>query len=221
MIDLNQINYVHYNERDIEVPILLNTVYEWLGNKYLNVNSLLDVGANYSYFTYAPALRLLLDNKTYHGVDPFYCEKTEKIVDAFFSSDVLDIKNKYDALLCISTLEHVGMYKPMQANHAEMQLKIFKHCIDLANKFFLFTFPFGKEGFYPDQYSNITEKQTQEMIRYCGQNSFSIEKCFFYNEFPQGKNLWNKIHEVEAIEVPLNPSKGTQCICVMEGHKIL
>jgi hypothetical protein len=209
MIDLKKIVYSQYNERDIEVPAVLG----FLQGK--DITSLLDVGAKYSYYTYAQDIRNILPNCLYDGVDPQFCQKTSEIIDNYYQSGVLSLNQMYDCVTCISTLEHVGIAPVVSQDYVAEQLKVFKHCIDLCRTLFFFSFPFGAPGLYEGEYSNITESQLQEMFTYL--DGFTTEVRFYYNEFPQGRLLWNEVSLSEASVIPLRKDKGVQCVAFLAG----
>ena len=76
-MNLKQIEYKYFNERDIEIPALI----EFLKERIEKIDSLLDVGCHFS--QYAGKIRKLLprNDKTYHGCDIILDENIEAIVD--------------------------------------------------------------------------------------------------------------------------------------------
>ncbi len=95
---------------------------------------------------------------------------------------------------------------------------MFKRVCELAKKYAILTFPYGKEGLIPGQYANITPEQLRKFIEVSGGTAV---KKFFYNEFPQGRKKWRQISEAEASRVPLREDRGVQCLCVLEIEKPL
>ena len=90
------------NERAIEIP--------WALSKYNNEAKVLEVGCSFAYENpeYVPAL-LALNIPELHGLDissrdaPDFIKKTADIRQSGYETGFFDL------VLCISTLEHVGM----------------------------------------------------------------------------------------------------------------
>ncbi len=105
MLKLNVFPTTRKTDRDCELPNLS----DFLRAKKETFSSLLDVGAHHSADYYANEVRL--SAKTYHGLDPSSDETVERIVDKYFVGDFLKVNlEPYDFVLCLSTIEHVGMY---------------------------------------------------------------------------------------------------------------
>lgn len=217
MINLSTIKYSNFNERDVEVPMLLAVAQSWKGE----VASILDVGACYSFFTYAKDLRKILEGVRYDGVDILPCEKTAAILDSYLQSNLadLDAEQKYDAVICISTIEHSGISSYKKLDYQKEQLGVFTKICDLALKKILLTFPFGSPGLFENEYANITKGLLQEFHSVAAAAGFSTACDFYYNEFPQGGKPWSEINIDSAAAVPLAKDKGVQCIGVFRGSR--
>src|SRR4030042_260073 len=87
-------NYTHLNERAIEIPIFLKIIKEHRGKRILEVGNVLSHYVSYQ-----------------HDILDKY-EKGKNIIN----KDVVDFhpKEKYDLILSISTLEHVGLDENVQ-----------------------------------------------------------------------------------------------------------
>lgn len=210
------IQYQHLNERDIEIPFLINS----LRRVDDSIDSLLDVGAHYSFAHYAPQIKQMLGPRIYTAVDILPDEKTEAIVDEYLIGNVNHLEiDPHDFVCCISTLEHCGISTYKVGDYKLEQLRTFRRLLDLTLIYGLASFPFGTEGLYPGEYSNITIPMFREFNRIISQRGFETQGFFFYNEFPQGGKEWSLIDITEAANVPMDASKGVQCVGLLEWFK--
>lgn len=203
--------YQHYNERDIEIPTLLEDL------KKLQPSSFLDVGAHYSWYHYAQQVRDVLPDARYHAVDILSDDKTAAIADKFFRGNVLDLEIPCaNFVCCLSTIEHCGLSTYQLEDFRAEQDRVFQRIIALSDPYAFLSFPFGQDNVYPGEYANITDNQLsrwQECVWMAGRK-YQCE--FWYNEFPQGKLLWDQCSRHEAASVPMRKNRGTQCICMMK-----
>lgn len=214
MINLDNLVYRHYNERDLEIPALLNLV------KDKQPRSFLDVGAHYSWHHYAQEVKALLpEGSRYSAVDILPCQKTAAIVDRYFEGDVCSIDlQPADFVACISTIEHCGLstYKRLQPKLERD--KVFLRLLRLTKSDLFLTFPVGLEHIFPNEYANIPEDQFLSWIRIAKDEGFSCRVDFYFNEFPQGKEKWHSIDLFNAFQKPMIKEKGTQCVCLLHLH---
>lgn len=194
---------IHNNERDIEVPFLLDFVAE------KQPMSLLDVGAFYSWYTYAIPLRAIMRSGIYEAVDPKEDSITEQIVDKYYCSSVLDLNGYYDFISCVSVIEHCGI---LESSPREVRYQVFSKLMSLGRSVFL-SFPFGAPGIYPEQYENITREELFNWINLVNRN---ISLSFWYSEFPQGGKPFSEVDINFASTISLVKEKGTQCVCIMK-----
>jgi hypothetical protein len=212
MIKVNEIVYKNFNERDIELPVLVKLVYDRAPTTFL------DVGAKHSSVTYAPVIRPLVSQ--YDAIDIENDEQVASIVDRYYTQNVSSffVGEPYDFVSCISTIEHVGLTS-YKTEHEPEKRRVFERLLGLTKKDLYLTFPFGAPGVYPNQYSNITSADLSAWEASCSEKGFQVDKYFYYNSFPQGQQLWNHIDQVEAAKVSLNQSTGVQCVCLFHAHK--
>lgn len=213
LIDPSTIKYKWFNDRDFEVPLLLGLV------EKAKPSILLDVGAHYSWATYAAELKKLVPN--YYGVDVIDCPQTKKIIDYWATSNVLDVSYSwsFDFVSCISVIEHCGITTYKVDNPYKEQNNVFVKMCDLASGHLLITCPFGTEGLWKGQYSNITVDQAAAWTGIADARGFKVEKQFLFNEFPQGQKKWFTISENEAAKVPLDTTKGVQCNMIFYAYR--
>lgn len=210
-MNLNSLEYLFFNERDIETPAIINFIQE---NKK-DITSILDIGAHYSYATYASQIRNILPQSIYDGVDPRFCSQTNQIVNNFITGNVLNVHKNYDCVTAISTFEHIGIHPNTQDNYRLQQKTVISHSLQLANKFCLFTFPYGKDELFENEYSNFT----MDMVKHIESSKpeFQFSSLFFFNEFPQMKEKWISIPQFQANQKPLLKERGVQCVAVVSG----
>lgn len=215
MRSTTEIEYIYYNERDIEVPALIESITGFVSR----IDSFVDVGGCYSYYTYSNKVRDILKGKVYDVIDPQNCVETAKIVDQYYVVDVREIGDiSYSYVSCISTLEHVGVNPKLIKGYETEQIEVFKKLSKLAERYLFVSYPFGKPDVFLGEYSNITQKQIVKFIEILKSAGFSkIDTDFFFNEFPQGREKWVSITIDEASEIPIRKEKGVQCLCILEA----
>lgn len=201
---------MNYNERDIEHPALIDFI-----KNHKDIKSILDVGAFYSYNTYANEVRPLVKN--YCGVDILPDPITKKILDIYIVGNVMDQTGSYDLVSCISTIEHSGVSTYHKKNYQKEQLEVFKKLLSLSKKYVFITFPFGLPAIHENEFANIDQKQLDSFIKLCGKANVSLK--FYFSSAPQQQIMFEKISEDEANKVEYIPELGTRCVCVMEVFK--
>jgi hypothetical protein len=183
---------VYGTDRDVESPIVLEFI-----SKY-KPESVLDVGCHWSGHTYAPEIRGMI--KRYDGVD-IIPDPTLTILDNYHVGNVLDISAQYDCVMCISTLEHVGI-STYKADHEAEMFRVIDKCKQLGKRV-LFTFPVGGD-LIPDQMQTLTKAQ----FDYIGG-----EARYFYTQGAQSMHPWYEHDDQElAFRVPYVDYIGTQSI---------
>jgi hypothetical protein len=211
ILDLSEIEYVNFNERDVEVPALLSFL-----SKVGEISSILDVGGNYSWYTYASKVRHFLPKTEYTVVDLLPDTETEKLVDRFVVGEaepLLEV-NKFDVVFSISVLEHVGI-KPLRSeNPVQDRMNLVTSICLASEKGVFLSFPFGEEGEYPGQYANVTYEELLDIGQFANRAEFLFSTQFFFNPFPQGRELWSEIKVDEASRIKLNEKLGVQCVCL-------
>lgn len=210
-----QLEYKWYNERDVEVPLLLSTLKKRKPRLYL------DVGSYYSWFTYGADVRpLLAEDSVYDGCDILPRPAEDEFIDHWFTCNVKDIGNvSYDFVSCISAIEHCGITTYKQEDVVKEQNEVFEKMLSVATKDLLITCPFGLPGRFEGQYQNITAEQYDLWYSLCEKSGFVPRVQFLYNEFPQGKKPWKSMSLPLAAEVPLDVTRGVQCMMAFHAHK--
>jgi hypothetical protein len=207
LIDPSTIEYKYFNDRDFEMPLLLNLVAE------KKPRLLLDVGAHFSWYTYAPFIReRLQEGGIYDAIDIMDCPQTAEIVDTFTKGSVLDMGNvSYDFVSCISVVEHCGITSYKKDDVIAEQDAVVQKMVEIAHSDLLITCPFGAPGLWEGQYQNITGDQRDRWVALAENKGFSVECQYLYSQFPQGGKPWETVTARWAEKVPIDTSKGVQC----------
>ena len=186
------------NERDVEVHAVVEFVRRHVPKAARM--SLLDVGAHGSHATYAPMLRKLVSGQRYAAIDKIHDPATEAIVDEWTTGDLiaLPIRDRYDAVTCVSVIEHVGI-KPWRSDTAkEERLLMFFSLLRIARSAVLLTAPFG-HGAVTNEYACVTPDELATWSAIASLMGFSGSRVRFYlGEDPQGSQGWQEVPFVEA-----------------------
>ena len=206
-------------DRDCEVPILLEFLH-----KIAPIESLLDIGAHTSCVPekYGQEIRKLV--RRYDGIDVLPPTETESILNHYMVGNALDIYlpasgiPNYEVVICVSSIEHSGVSTYKVADIQAEQTKLFKKCLELAEKYVWISFPVGQEYVYPNELSIITEKQLKEWETLV--SDFKVKERFFYNQGPQARHPWYEYSKREvAVRIPYIDYIGNQSIAVLEIDK--
>lgn len=210
----SRIEYRHFNERDVEIPALIDFLRAREGRFF----SLLDVGAFGSHAYYAPLVKSLFPGSAYHGVDIKPDPRTAELLNRYHQGNVLELPlGRYDVVFSVSTIEHCGMTSYKSDDPAAERFQVFCRLRDLAKKYLFLTFPFGLEGEFPGEYANITAAELDRYAAACP--GAAVKTRFFYNEFPQGREKWVAVDRKKASGVALRADRGVQCVCILEIEK--
>ncbi len=211
-IEVGQIEYLNFNERDVEVPALISFLSDggW-------TSSILDVGGHYSWYTYAPKVRALMAESMYVVSDLLEDPPTKEIVDEYIVGDASLIAaqgRKFDLVFSVSVLEHVGI-NPIRAEDPVLdRRRLFTSICQMAKKAAFLTFPYGREGEYPGQYENVILEELIDFKDIASKYGFSLITQFFFNLFPQGRELWSEVSISRASEIEMDRERGVQCVCL-------
>lgn len=212
MLKLNAFPTTRKTDRDCELPNL----FEFLQKNKGMFSSVLDVGAHFSSGYYANEVRLL--TKTYHGLDPSRDEAVERIVDKYFTGDFLNTNlEPYDFILCLSTIEHVGMYPIQYPDRKATRDMFFNKLLSLAQKYLWISFPVGQPYEIKNEMSIIPPDQCESWLKLI--KNFNHEVGFFYSQGPQAGYSWEISTKERCYVNRYIDSVGNQTICIMEISK--
>lgn len=200
-------------DRDCETPMII----EW-AKKHSRLGSLLDIGAHWSGHHYAQQIRALVDH--YDGIDIQPPDDiTKAILNGYFVGNANDYKfdRSYDAVICVSTIEHAGV-STYKGDFLEERMKLFEKGLSLAKKHFWISFPVGQAYTYPGEFAIVT-KQHVESFEVLAKGC-TIKKKFFYNQGPQAGHPWHQHTKKDvAFNIPYMTFIGNQSILIMEVDK--
>lgn len=218
MIDLEKIEYRYYNNRDIEIPIVL----QFLNDFGYGIYTLLDVGAHDSHASYAPMVaEFMKDRPAYHAIDILPDPITSQMVDQWFGGNFIEFDHEpYDCVISISAIEHAGITTYKDASPFAQRLKIIDNIFALSKKFVFITFPFGLPALSHEQYENITDDELQLFEKAAQVYDFvPLFKEFFFNPFPQEKRKWISVTRAECAAVPYDPRIDQQTVACVAWMK--
>lgn len=226
-------------DRDCEIPLLM----EFLHSK-APIESLLDIGAHSSAIEekYGHDIRKIA--KRYDGIDIMPDSKTAELLDNYIVANVIDYPfgqmvpagypykgleegrgmvkgrglERYDTVICVSTIEHAGLSTYKKEDPYEEREKLFMRCLELTKKYLWISFPVGQEYTYPGELSIISDKQLKHWESMV--SNFKVKQRFTYNQGPQAKHPWYEHTKRDvAIKIPYIDYIGNQSICVLEVEK--
>ncbi len=225
MFTTADIVYKHFNERDVEEPALIDAL-----RQAMPVRSFLDVGANYSWYTYAPMVRVILNQAAddlggrpkYTACDVLDCAQTRAIVDHYNVGNVVGADlEPHDFVACVSTIEHSGISTYKNHDVTAERFNVFDRLVSLARKHLFVTFPFGREGLYENEYANVTPTDLFYFAQQAKAKGLTdVSVAFFYTEFAQGQKPWEEITYEQAKDIPMDKALGCQCVCIFHAKAV-
>lgn len=201
------------NERDVEVPAVIDFVARHASKSAWR--SLLDVGAHGSHATYAPAVRELVSGQRYSAIDKIYDPLTQTIVDEWVTGDVVTRNvldtGRFDAVTCISVIEHVGI-KPWRSDTwREERLLMFFSLLRIARAAVFLTAPFGK-GFVTNEYQCVSPEELATWQTIAHLMGFEGTARYYLGDNPQ----YGPWREVEHVEACRGVAGSPFCVMILE-----
>lgn len=213
ILDAAKIEYINFNERDVEVRALVSMLDRF------KPASVLDVGAHYSWYTYAHAVRGLIAPGGYEALDLLPDEKTAAIVDCYHVADVRefapDVTRQFDVTFSISVLEHVGVKPERVPNDRELRQDFVRAMLELTERAAFLTFPFGAGGWCPGECIVVPDEELWAFQTLGLDKGFESKCQFFYNPAPQGGGKWGEVSREVASAVPLRLELGCTCVALL------
>ena len=200
----------YFSERDIELPQLLNFV----DAHSEEITTILDVGCFGSQYL----KELKEKGKIVDGIDFEHGEEERKYLRNYFVGNALTYPlGQYDLVICLSTLEHVGI-KPYRVNaFVEEQNSFFKKVVDASNRFIYATSPYGSPAFLDGEFVNMTRNSLDGFLKVAPKDACKMR--FYFNEVVYAVSGWTEISQDDADKIQYDPAKGGRCVCILEVIK--
>ena len=212
MLTLTEYPIERKTDRDLELPVL----YEFLDRTEGTIGSVIDVGAHYSTWYYAERLRTYVD--LYDALDPNMDKDVAKIADDFFVEDAeTHWFNTYDLVLCLSTIEHVGMYPIKAVDYKVKRRKIIEKMLKSAQKYLWLSFPVGLAHIIPGEMAIVTREELDDWLSLM--QNYQVTIGFFHSDGPQAGFPWKTCEKEDVINSPYLDHLGTRGICILEVRK--
>lgn len=195
------------NERDIEIPLLIDFVSRHTGY----TSNLLDVGVNHA--TYLPELRKRIG--VLHGIDLTVPHPIMPLLDKFFQGDINIIElPRYDLVISISTVEHIGVEYYQTANYRELQIEAVRKMALLAKRAAFVTMPYGEPilncGHYYQWNARVLEETRREI------RPLKMKTTFWSTPDRIKQGSWREVPQTLADKATNELSGGVNTICVIE-----
>lgn len=208
-------------DRDVELPILFE-FFDSLNRHGWCPLSMIDLGAAYTADTYLPLI--LPHCLDYTGIDLREDVEVMKLMNGKTSRYLIENFNQVrinlqrDLVICLSTIEHVGISPSAQGDILEEQRIAFERCLELSRRAAFISFPVGLARVIPGELSIIAEgllsKWEHRLIPY------RWSERFFYTEGAQAGKPWREhLDRAFATTRPYVDTVGTQSLCVLEVYK--
>ncbi len=208
-MEIREFPMVRKTDRDLELPLFA----EFLEKNADKISSVLDIGAHYSADYYASNLRKYVQN--YVALDPNFDKAVAAIADEFIISGFFEANPApADLVLCLSTLEHFGMYPIKYEDYRFKQECAFTKMVGLAKKFLWISFPVAKTSLIPGEMSPIDEEQLEDFEMLVAGNK--VQTSFYWSDGPQAGFPWHTSTRAQCFAYDYANELGNRAICVME-----
>lgn len=203
----------YFSERDVEVPQLL----DFVDFHSEDITTILDFGCHGSRY-----LKQLEERgKLIDGIDILPGETElgheKKFLRNYFVGNAITYPlEKYDLVICLSTLEHAGI-KPYKANDFVLeQNTLFRKLVDVSKRFLYVTVPYASTpSLQEGEAVNMTRDRLDTFLKAIPQVSYCHLR-FFFNEVIHDVLGWTQIKQDAADKVEYDPAKGCRCVCILE-----
>jgi len=198
-----------FSERDAEVPCLLDFV-----NTHPDITTVLDVGCLGS--KYLKGLREM--NKTVDGIDIYPSEAEKPFLRDYFVGNVATYPLQlYDLVICLSTIEHIGIKPYRVTDFVAEQNAVFNKLAEVSKRYMYVTFPYGASAFIEGECVVISKERLNGFQALVPKALCNVK--FFFNEVIWKFADWRKISQDEADKVLYDSAKGGRCVCILEVIK--
>jgi len=197
------------NERDIEVPVLLEYI-----KQHLDINSALDVGCADN--VYSSTVKRMVEQLD--GIDLKDDYTGKRHYSRYIVGDVLKEKlDKYDLVFSISAIEHYGVKQNPVDNPLKSQIKMVRKIAKLAKKYVFLTFPYGQKCQVSEEFRMV---DNGTLLCFLAQlYGFKKEIKFYSTDVPTPEVAWIELTQHEANQVKYEPSLGVQCVAMIRAER--
>ena len=206
-------------DRDVDVFTLMEWIQKVAQNYGGKIPSLLDVGAHWSHAYYASKIRPYIQR--YDAIDILEDQNTADIVDNYYVGNAINYAypQKYDVVICVSTIEHAGV-STYKGEPAQEQHLLFRECFKQANKYVFLSFPIGQKYLYEGELSVIHKEIFDNWTNFITALGAKYKTRFFYNQSVTEGYPWREhAKEDVALAIPYLDMLGTQSIGILEIEK--
>lgn len=137
--------------------------------------------------------------------------KYEKELRNCFMGDIDQIQKRYDLVICLSTLEHAGIFPERNANYLLTRYKMFQKSVELAKRLVYFTFEYGSFAMPSNVYANVTTEELDKFLKIIKPYKYSL--TFYYHSKPDAK-VWEVISRERADQI--DNLKAEHCFCMIK-----
>jgi hypothetical protein len=204
-----------FNERDVEIPRLLNFVDE----HSQNIKTILDVGCYGSQYL----KQLKEKGKIVDGIDVHFGEtklgREKEFLRNYFVGNAVTYSplGKYDLVICLSTLEHAGINGYIVKDFIAEQNSLFKKLIDASKRFIYVTFPYASTpSLQEGQCVNMTRDRLDTFWKAIPPTADEIDLGFYFIEAIHVVSGWTEIPQDIADKVEYDPAEGCRCVCILK-----
>jgi len=200
----------YFSERDIEVPQLLNFV----DAHSKEITTILDVGCFESQYLGELKKR----GKIVDGIDIKSGEIEKAFLRNYFVGNAVTYPlGQYDLVICLSTIEHVGIKQYKMDDFVKEQNCLFKKVVDASKRFIYVTFPYGGPAFLEGEFVNMTRNRLDEFLKAVPKATYKMR--FYFNDIVHAVLGWTEISQDDADKIQYDPTKGARCVCILEVIK--
>jgi len=194
------------NEKDPELAQLQG----FLLSNHQQTDTILDIGPWCEGSTKVCSLH----TKQLETIDLKHRTALEKMVRKQWVEDYLfaDLP-EYDFVVCVSTLEHIGVTPLKMLDPREMQLFAVQKILDQAKKGVFLTFPYGQPVLYKQNYFNIDRTMVAEMENMA--KGFDVTKKFLTTKTPKLPDSWREVSQKQADRAENKLKEGTLTIAII------
>lgn len=196
-----------FSERDIEIPQLLGFV----NAHSKEIATILDVGCFGSQYL----KELKESGKIVDGIDVRPGGERKFLRNYFVGNALTYPLERYDLVICLSTLEHAGIEHYTVDDFMEEQDALFKKLLDTSKWFIYVSFPYGIPVVHEGRFANVTKNRLNRFLAEVISKA-TYEMSFYFNNRPHDGFGWTSISQNDADKIYYDPTEGVRCVCILK-----